>query len=148
MTDDVPQENGLPPIAPIPPYVAAFILREISPGRWREAVDGTRATNRALALQLERAMAYLREGQAWHRGAVGRAISDRGSPEVGISGESAESNRPPPWGAAQAGHYLGVSARQVRYLCESGALRATRLGRSWAIDPTSVEEYAMRNHSE
>jgi excisionase family DNA binding protein len=129
----------------VPPYVAAFILREISGSRWRSAIDGARATNPQLATQLERAQAYLRDGREWHRDAVRQATSVRGNAETEIVNDDGDSDRPPPSDTDVVAGQLGVSARQVRNLCKSEALRATRVGRNWAIDPTSVEEYAMRN---
>lgn len=39
----------------------------------------------------------------------------------------------------EAGRRLGVSARRVRQLLDDGRLHGSRVGRSWAIDPASVE---------
>lgn len=42
----------------------------------------------------------------------------------------------------EAAEILGVSARRVNALIEAGALRAERLGRSWAVDESSVHQRA------
>ena len=42
----------------------------------------------------------------------------------------------------EAGDILGVSPRRITALIASGALKAERLGRSWAVDESSVQERA------
>lgn len=42
----------------------------------------------------------------------------------------------------EAAEILGVSARRVNALIEAGALKAERLGRSWAVDENSVRQRA------
>lgn len=141
MTSD---ERPLPPVAPVSPYVAAFIMRRISSQQWRAVIVGARSTNPGLASELESAVAYLRSGQAWWLAQIGQSASGSGSAEVVPAAVGADLNRPSSLGTSEVAVQLGVSARRVRQLAVAGTLRATRVGRSWAFDPDSVKEFSMR----
>ena len=45
---------------------------------------------------------------------------------------------------AEAARRLGVGERQLRRLIETGGLLAIGHGRSWVVDPVSVEDYRRR----
>lgn len=40
---------------------------------------------------------------------------------------------------AKAAEELGLTARRIRQMCESGELKAEKLGRDWLIERESVE---------
>lgn len=46
----------------------------------------------------------------------------------------------------EAAEFLGVTAQQIRYLCQKGDINCTksRFGASWLVDAASVREYAAR----
>jgi hypothetical protein len=135
-------------VAPIPPFVAAFIMRQIPREKWDAAIAGARATNPELASQLAQAATYLRDGSRWWRDRVMAVTSDSGSAEAQVAEAAADSERPDSLDTAAVGRRLGCSSRWVCQLIEGEHLRAHKVGRSWAVDPRSVEEYQMRLNDE
>lgn len=57
---------------------------------------------------------------------------------------SSEEEQPLLISVAKAGEMLDLKAWDVRALCESGELRAGKVGKRWRISPDSVKEYADR----
>lgn len=143
-SDDIGARRVLPPMAPVSPYVAAFIMRRISSQQWRTAIVGAQSTNPGLASELESAVAYLRSGQAWWLAQIRQSASGSGSAEVVSAEVVADLNGPSSLGTSEVAVQLGVSARRVRQLAVAGTLSATRAGRSWVFDPDSVKEFSMR----
>ena len=143
-SDDTGASRVLPPMAPVSPYVAAFIMRRIPSQQWRAAIVGAQSTNPGLASELEGAVAYLRSGQAWWLAQIRQSASGSGSAEVVPAAVGADLNRPSSLGTSEVAKILGFSARWVRQLAETGSLRATRVGQSWVFDPDSVKEFSMR----
>jgi len=47
-----------------------------------------------------------------------------------------------PLTTAQAAERLGLAVRTVQVYCRSGRLKATQLGRDFAIDPKELERFA------
>lgn len=136
--------EGPPPVAPIPPFVAAWILHRIPSRVWREAELGGMETNPAVARQLVQARVYLQHSAAWHRE---RLSSDSGTTELGLAEPVADSSCPPRISTAEAAEKLRVSRRYVVQLIDADVLRASRSPgrRAWQVDVESIEEYQMRN---
>jgi hypothetical protein len=75
-----------------------------------------------------------------------RSVSEfADSAEVPGGGDSAGLESPPRWvDAGLVAASLGCSVRWVTQLCLTGRLAATKRGRSWLIDPSSVEDFQLR----
>jgi excisionase family DNA binding protein len=49
------------------------------------------------------------------------------------------------WGtASMVAASLGCSTRWITQLCRMGQLAAVKVGRSWSIDPDSVQDFKQR----
>ena len=45
----------------------------------------------------------------------------------------------------EAAGILNISEQRVRTLCRSGVLLAKKFGRSWMLEPESVNKYGLQN---
>jgi excisionase family DNA binding protein len=66
------------------------------------------------------------------------------SVEVPRGGCGAGLGNPPQVGVAEVAVMLNCGPRWVTALCQQGRLAATKRGRSWLIDPSSVEDFQLR----
>jgi hypothetical protein len=67
------------------------------------------------------------------------------SAEASESGLASDLDCPSRWvDAGSVAASLGCTVRWVTQLCLTGRLAATKRGRSWLIDPSSVEDFHLR----
>ena len=155
--DRPPPVAPVPPFAPVPPYVANLLMRVISRAEWRTHEIQLDRTNPDLARQLRQTRDQLEYSAWWWRDQVKRrtagfAVPLSGSAEVELAEVDGDSGgmvkRPPRIPVSVAAEMLGnKSHRWVRQLIADEELRADRPpgSRAWRVDPSSVEEYLMRD---
>jgi hypothetical protein len=112
------------------PIRARIRQLEVDPGVPWDVVRALRGT----AADLEMAAGDYRE---WTRSASESA-------EVPNSGLDACLDRPSGLDTGSVAASLGCSERWVTQLCLTGRLAAIKRGRSWFIDPESVQDYQQR----
>jgi excisionase family DNA binding protein len=103
--------------------------------------------NRVAIAQVEAALAEMRSAAgAFARHRAELAGSDDGTAEPAVAAERASSVSPPSGHLTVVGvaERLGVSHEYVRRLCREQVLSATRIGRAWSIEETSIVEYEAR----
>jgi excisionase family DNA binding protein len=66
------------------------------------------------------------------------------SAERSLSASDADLGNPPQVGVAEVAVMLNCGPRWVTTLCRMGQLAATKQGREWRIDVSSVEDYKAR----
>jgi hypothetical protein len=141
----MPETKPPPPVAPVPPFVAVFIMGLIPPEKWRSVIDHARKNDSPMyARQMEQSRAYLNEGVRWWRAEADAVASEVGSTEVVGAEVAADSERPDSLDTTAVAGLLGRTPRRVRMLCETERLSATRLAGRWVIDRAAVDEYLMR----
>jgi excisionase family DNA binding protein len=144
----VPGRPLLPAV--VGPWASYVIAREFG-GLLEELAAGYEASpdTSVIGRQLRAAVGLVREAgrQQWeaHRA---RAASVDGSAELPSRAGAARSERGSSVAAGlttgQVASRLRVTPRQVINLIEGGCLEATRCGRTWLIDPVSVEDLELR----
>jgi hypothetical protein len=96
---------------------------------------------RALAADLEEAARQYRELVDRSRGEVADSV------EVPAASVPAGLEGPLGWDTGLVAAELNCSRRWDSTLCVMGRLAATRVGREWRIDPSSVEDFKLRGVS-
>ena len=114
---------------------------------WRSHEVNLLKTNPGLARQVQDVRRRLQYSAWWWRNEVNTAASVDGSAEAVDTEVAARLSHLSSWDSTAAGQFLGVSSRRVLQLIDEGTLRANRVGRSWAIDIQSAEEYLMRREA-
>ena len=141
--------------AVISPYVAAVLLREVSPARWRSVVEGVRMSAPGLAVEVERARGQLEAAAGQWREEVDSSLSRTGSgagtSEVPTGADGGGSEHPPrmpgeaqSMSVAQVAGLLGVSPEYVRRLARDGILRGRKVAGRRQIEEDSVIEYSRQ----
>lgn len=106
---------------------------EVDPGVHRDVVRHLRGT----AVELEEAARQYREWDS------ARSAAD--SAEAPGDGFPAGLDCPSRWAdAGSVAASLGCTVRWVTQLCLVGRLAAVKVGRSWSIDPDSVQDFKQR----
>jgi Helix-turn-helix domain len=102
------------------------------------------AVHRGVVRQLRGTAADLEEAARQYRDWImGRSAAD--SAEASVTALDTGLDGPPRWvDTSMVAASLGCSERWVTQLCLTGRLAATKQGRSWLIDSTSVEDYKRR----
>jgi hypothetical protein len=128
--------------ASVPPYVAAWLLREVRPERFTEQAALARAWRRPdLAVEVEFAHEQLRAARRAYARALEESARGDGQTETLVAETGAGSGVMDGMGTGQAAARLGCSRRRVRqHLAPGGALRGEKRGRAWVVDPGSVED--------
>jgi hypothetical protein len=124
-------------------WIVWQLLRESLPSRIRQlSLDP--GVDPAVVRQLRGAAADMElaadEYRAWD--AVRNAAD---SAEASESGLASGLDRPSRWvDAGSVAASFGCTVRWVTQLCLAGRLAAVKAGRSWSIDPESVQDYKQR----
>jgi excisionase family DNA binding protein len=141
MPDRPPQP---PPLAVVTPFVAALLERAVPSRQWRTHLLQLEQTSPALAEELRRVLAQLSYSAWWYRQHLERSRGETSAArttEPASTEPNAGSERPLLPGTASVATTLRCSSRWVTQLIADGRLRAERVGRTWAIDPDSVDEF-------
>jgi hypothetical protein len=116
-----------------PPLKSRIAELQRDPNVDPQVVRGLKQT----ASDLQSAAGQYREWAA-ARNAADSAEVPNASVDAGLKG-------PLGWGtASMVAASLGCSTRWITQLCRMGQLAAVKVGRSWSIDPDSVQDFKQR----
>lgn len=132
-----------PRFAVLPPYAAVFLVKRVPSREVRQYALWARQQGRPdMAAQLEMGWAQLQAAAADYHAAgmadseASTSVDGSGSAEVvprgGESGHEVTT--------AEVAKGLGMSTRRVGQLIKAGRLRARKVGRTWLVDASSVED--------
>ncbi|MDP9019781.1 MAG: helix-turn-helix domain-containing protein [Actinomycetota bacterium] len=136
--------SGHLPLIPWPqpvttPAIARAALRLLEAGERDCRRNGVNVPT-----ELQEWIEALKITAAWRTSAVGSAVDEgaeagAGSADATAAGEPDQHEAT----AEEAGRRLGLSGRQVRNLCDSGQLRARKVGGIWLVDTAALEDHRV-----
>jgi excisionase family DNA binding protein len=122
-------------------WIIAMLLREVLPARIRQLEVDPHISG-GVVRDLRGTAAAIQEAARQYRELVdGSPSVPADSAERSLSASDADLRNPPQVGVAEVAVMLNCGPRWVTTLCRMGQLAATKQGREWRIDVSSVEDY-------